>query len=151
MKPSEETTIGLKAFIILFLLTVLTIDCRAQYRLAIKGDLVPYDSAVIVNLPVYRQESVKFVLADSLISQQSLEISRLKVEISLISAKCDVLESNNEAYSEVLMRQSGLNAEMQSTLNDLSLSMAKANRPKKLFNHPGFYAVLSVVSIFLIK
>lgn len=70
----------------------------AQYDLAIKGDRVKYDSAVVVELGTYRKETRKLNQSDSLITRLRIEVRQIRIENDKIRTVID----NNEKYLLIL-------------------------------------------------
>jgi hypothetical protein len=77
-------------------LFMLTISVSAQdlepYKLLIKGERSPYDSAVAIELPTYRFETDKLQLGDQLIDSLVVEIDSLRGEARLAGIVIDSQE-----------------------------------------------------------
>lgn len=82
---------------------------NAQYDLALKGDKVKYDSAVVIEIKTYRQESLKLKTADSLINgfrQQLILKERENDKLTTIIENNDkyllILKEANERKDKIL-------------------------------------------------
>ena len=88
-------------------LFMLTISAQAQeldpYKLLLKGERSPYDSAVAIELPTYRFETQKLQLGDQLIDSLLVEIDSLREEARLsevvISSQERVIETQGKTIS----------------------------------------------------
>jgi len=88
-------------------LLVIVQTSEAQYRLAARGDTIQMDSAVVVHLPRYRQEStliktqkaaidslvVRTVVRDTLINSLRFQSTLKDGEIILLNQKSNLLQT----------------------------------------------------------
>jgi hypothetical protein len=132
-------------FILVFTSTALI--SNAQYLRAVKGDKVPYDSAVITSLSTYRLESKKFRAAENLISGLKVENDSLRSQI-VVKAKIDSAQSN----SLKLLEQSAKRNEQAFT--DLSGKFDKlyseTTKRKKWFEKPIPFVLLGAAAGYLL-
>ncbi len=135
-------------FIPLLLWTCLI--CNAQdkpIRLMLRGQVVPFDSAGVIDLPVYRTIRKKLTIADQFIASLKKENDSLRLELNLyegLITKYDTLESKQEQFAKE-NRQSftALNTQFDKLL-------VEAEKPVKFFKRPIVLISIGAVGGFLI-
>ena len=138
-----------KLMLIIALLLLIVQISNAQYSLMTKGQLCPFDSAVAVRLDVYRLETRKLNLGDSI-------INNLKRQLSLHSQSIESLNTRLYLNTEMLNIK-----DMQIAEKDKTIELLTTNfyiKPKDTWfkrNERTIYfiggMVLGGTGIFLIK
>ena len=137
------------AFIPLFLWICLT--CNAQegkpIRLMLKGQLVPFDSAGVIDLPTYRTIRKKLTIGDQFIASLKKENDSLRQEINLwegLVSKYDTLSGNQEKFAaENRQSFAALNGQFDKLL-------VEAEKPVRFYKKPWFWGTVGAIGGFLI-
>jgi hypothetical protein len=120
---------------------------EAQYRLAAKGERVPYDSAVITELPTWRKESAKFAAAQQYIAGLRIENDSLLRQLQIRG----VLTSAHEFAISELQQSAKRNEETFSALNGkFDKLYAEATKPRKWYEKPVPLLLLGAAAGYLI-
>lgn len=86
----------------------LTSAVHPGYRLILKGQPSPFDSAVAINLPIYRLESEKLKLGSELIDSLGQEIRSLYQTIQISDSLYRLSQIENRALSAAYLQKDSL-------------------------------------------
>ena len=127
------------------LLTLLAIaqTSKAQYTLAIKDQLVPYDSAVIIELDKYRQETNVINLQSELIDSLRQETESLYKEIDKSSELNSVALSKISILVEQSIEKDKFIQDQSTTINNL---YEESLKPTPIWNKTWFKIGIGAVA-----
>ena len=90
-----------------------------------RGNRCPFDTAVAVNLPQYRQETLKFELCDSLIATLQLITDNQQAQIITLENRLQTLQELNTAATAELDRKTKVNMDLFFEHQKLGIAYAK--------------------------
>ena len=102
-----------------------TAEVFGNYSFMTKGQRSPFDTAVAVNLPQYRLETLKFDLCDSLITALQSITDNQNKQIFLLEERVENLRELTAAYEAQITRKNAVNVDLMNEYGRLSKSYAK--------------------------
>lgn len=114
---------------------------NAQWLRAKRGDVVPYDEAVITNLATYRMETRYFDLTEKLVDSLTVEIGFLREELAL-AYKIGDIERSREQVAMEGWNESRESYEKLSEQHEKVLKQVQ--RQKYIWNRKEFWLALGV-------
>jgi uncharacterized coiled-coil protein SlyX len=125
----------------------LSFSALAQYQKAAKGEPVPFDTAVIVELGEYRKIRSKVLLADSLVQSLSFSLSlslqAIAQQDSTISAQAFTIA----AQEKTIARKDEVIQQVSTRFDELN---KLATRPKRWYQKDGLKYGLGAAAMLLI-
>lgn len=123
-----------------------------DYQLRLKGERVKFDSAVAVNLPVFRKESEKLKLGSSLIDSLGQEIRSLNQTIQISDSLYRISQLENKELSRAFMRKDSLADHYLKSYHDADkIAQAYLDKNKKTWiEDPKTWGVGGVVIGFIL-
>ena len=118
----------LKLVIIVCIAIIPLLSLNAQsgnYSLMTRGQRLPFDTAVAVNIVQYRAETMKFDLCDSLITALSHIVDNQNKQISILEGRVSNLQEFNSMFESEIARKALVNNNLLIEYNRLSKAYDK--------------------------
>jgi len=122
---------NLNLIIAAFLAIIQTLELTAQdgnYSLMTRGQRMPFDTAVAINLPQYRLETVKFDICDSLIAALVLITDNQSKQIFTLEKRVLNLQELNAVCDAEIARKTKVNTDLYIEYQKLSIANAKMQK-----------------------
>lgn len=133
------------SFTTLLLLTCLSSE--AQYSLLRRGQVVPFDSAIAIEITQYRAIRIKAITADMYIESLKQEIVGLRQEVNAMDSMTHILSvvtRNQEEFRSA-------NAKSFSDLNEkFNTLLIETTTPKRWYERRGVLIGIGVLGTYLI-
>lgn len=120
---------------------------ETPYKLLLKGEASPYDSAVAIEINRYRQETVKLRTAETVIESLQEEVELQK----LTSIKYKELAEQRSLSIDLLQREVERKDKLNQKLVDDSIAGLEKALNRKWFEKPEIWVGVAVAVIVLIK
>jgi len=118
-----------------------------DYTLLFKGEPVPYDTAVAMDVKTYRQESLKFDIADKTINDQKASITKLERTNTLLLDQANTGQKINIALNEQISADAKTKEDLRRRFEKLQKT---ANRGPGLFGSPLFWGPVGAVAGYVL-